>query len=292
MISFRYHVVSLSAALLALAAGVVLGAGLLDRSDDDTDVRDGVVTDAGVSAFDSGYASRTAGDLVDDALEGRAVLVVTTPGARAADVRGVTANLEAAGGSVVGQLDLTSKLLDPGGRQFADGVAEQAGAEVDEVSGATPGYARIGAALSRAYLTKSAGGTAFDDTANQLRSAFDEGDLTTVGSAPQERASIAVVVTAPRSSANEQQGASLAALVRALDPGVGGLVVAGPSTSSLDGGLVAAVRSDESASQVSTVDVVDLPAGRVVVALAAARDAAGEPGAWGTSRSPDGSLPR
>ena len=45
-------------------------------------------------------------------------------------------------------------------------------------------------------------------------------------------------------------------------------------------------------SQVSTVDVTDSAAGRAVTALALARVAAGETGAWGTSRSQDGSVPR
>jgi len=289
VINFRYHVVSLTAVFLALAAGLVLGAGFLDQTDDDG-ATSGDTTDPGVRSFDTGYASRTAPVLAKDKLKDRTILVVTTPGARAADVKGVRTSLEQAGATIVGQIELTSKLLDPGGRQFADGVADKAGADVAEVSTAATGYPRIGAALGRAYLTRK--DATVDEAATQLSAAFDEGGLVRVDTKPSKRAALAVVVTADRSSANSQQGSSLGALVTALDLASGGVVVSGPSSASLDGGLIAAVRSDEGASQVSTVDVADLPAGRTVVALAAASEVAGRSGAWGTSRSADGALPQ
>ena len=55
--------------------------------------------------------------------------------------------------------------------------------------------------------------------------------------------------------------------------------------------MLAALRDSDAASQVSTVDVTDTAAGRVVVALALAREAEGQSGSWGTSRSADGPLP-
>lgn len=290
MINFRYHVVSLTAVFLALASGVVLGAGFLDQTDDDGATN--APTDSAVSSFNAGYAASTAPLLAKDRLKGRSVLVMTAPGAQAADVKGVRGAIEQAGGTVVGEIELTSKLLDPGGRQFADGVAEKAGAEIAEVSSASVGYPRIGAALARAYLTNSNKQAKIDESASQLSSAFREGALTIVATAPKSRAELAVVVTAPRGSATQQQGASLAALATALDRASKGVVVAGPSSASQDDGVVAAVRGDESASQVSTVDVADVAAGRIVVALALAEEFAGRSGAWGTSRSADGSLPR
>lgn len=287
MINFRYHVVSLAAVLLALAAGVVLGAGFLDGADDDAGST--TVADQGVASFDAGYASRTAPALLDDQLAGNGIVLFTTPGVRAADVRGVEAALQSAGGEVLGQIELTTKLLEPGGRQFADGVVERAGAEIEAVSGADAGYPRIGAALARAYLTTDQ--TDVDEAANQLRTAFLEGDLVTNAAEPDTRGTLAVVITGPRSSSTEPQGASLAALTTTLGQGSDGIVVAGPSTSSLDGGLLSTVRATETAASVSTVDVADLPAGRIVVALALARAVDDQAGAWGTSRSADGSVP-
>lgn len=287
MINFRYHVVSLTAVLFALAAGVVLGAGFLDRSDSDAE-SGAAVSDSAVRSFESGYAARTVPLLADDVLASRTVLLVSTPGVRADDVKGVQQTLEQAGATISGQVELTSKLLDPGGRQFADGVAEKAGAEIAEISSATPGYARIGAAFARAYLATKV--TDADEASAQLAAAFGEGELV-IGEAPERRADLVVVITAPRSSATSQQGASLAALVTAFDQASAGAVVTGPSSASQDGGLIEAVRADEGAAQVSTVDVADLPTGRVVVALALAEEIDGRSGAWGTGRSADGALP-
>ena len=88
----------------------------------------------------------------------------------------------------------------------------------------------------------------------------------------------------------EAGGAWLSERAAALAGTGDGTLLAGPSASSLDGGAVDVVRRE--ASQVSTVDVTDSAAGRAVTALALARVAAGETGAWGTSRSEDGSVPR
>jgi hypothetical protein len=70
------------------------------------------------------------------------------------------------------------------------------------------------------------------------------------------------------------------------------VVVAGPSSSSTDGGVIKAVRDGAFAGSVSTVDVTDTASGRVVAVLAAAAQADGQPGQWGTSRSSGGALPQ
>jgi hypothetical protein len=56
--------------------------------------------------------------------------------------------------------------------------------------------------------------------------------------------------------------------------------------------VLAALRDSDAASQVSTVDVTDTAAGRVVVSLALAQEAKGQSGSWGTARSADGAVPR
>ena len=72
VISFRYHLVSIAAVLLALAAGVALGAGPLD----DNTVLSGNSSDSGTSAdpaiarFESGYAARTSGALAQGRAQG------------------------------------------------------------------------------------------------------------------------------------------------------------------------------------------------------------------------------
>lgn len=290
MINFRYHVVSLAASLLALAVGVVLGAGFLDTTDtvsDDGD--DTAAIDPALESFETGYAGRTAPALLDDQLDGQTVIVLTTPGAGAADVSGIVDAVEEAGGEIVGQGELTAKLLDPAGRQFAEGVAQQVGEDVEGIDTTGDSYQRIGAALARALVADETADVDGDATA--LRSAFVEGDLLTLDGEPEARASLAVVVTGPRSSTSQDQGVGLAGITSAMDDASAGVLVAGPVSASRPGGFVAAMRNDDQTATISTVDVSDSPSGRIVAVLALAQEASGEAGAWGTSRSADGAVP-
>lgn len=290
MISFRYHLVSIAAVLLALAAGVALGAGPLDDNTVLSGNGDGSGTsaDPAIARFESGYAARTSGALLKDALKGRSVVVMTLPGARAEETKGIRADIEKAGADVTGEVQLTSKLVDPANRQFAEGVAQQSASDVKGVTDAGESYGRIGAALGRSVL--GAAGKNLDTTATTISSAFDEGKLVTYAAKPAKFATLAVVVSGPGRAGDS--GSVAAQLSKAVDGAGGGAVLAGPSTSSQDGGVLATLRDSDAASQVSTVDVTDTAAGRVVVALALAREANGQSGSWGTSRSADGAVPR
>lgn len=290
MISFRYHLVSIAAVLLALAAGVALGAGPLDDNTVLSGDGDGSGTsaDPAIARFESGYAARTSGALLKDALKGRSVVVMTLPGARAEESKDIRADIEKAGGAVTGEVQLTSKLVDPANRQFSEGVAQQSASDVTGVADAGESYGRIGAALGRSVLGDA--GKDLDTTATTISSAFDEGKLVTYAAKPAKFANLAVVVSGPGRAGDS--GSVAAQLSKAFDGAGGGAVLAGPSTSSQEGGVLAALRDSDAASQVSTVDVTDTAAGRIVVALALAREADGQSGSWGTSRSADGPLPR
>ncbi len=289
MISFRYHLVSIAAVLLALAAGIALGAGPLDDnsvlSGDDSA---GSSADPAIERFESGYAARTSGALLKDVLKGRSVVVMTLPGARAEETKGIRADVEKAGADITGEVQLTGKLVDPANRQFAEGVAQQSASDVKAVTDAGESYDRIGAALGRSVLGDR--GKRLDATATTIGSAFDEGRLLDYPAKPERFAELAVVVSGPGRSGDS--GSVSAQLAKAIDGSGEGAVLAGPSSSSQDGGVLAALRDSDAASQVSTVDVTDTAAGRVVVSLALAREARGQSGSWGTSRSADGAVPR
>ncbi len=290
MINFRYHLVSVAAILIALAAGIALGSGPLDRAGDTLRGAGGSSTaDPAVGSFEEGFAGRTASGLLKDKLAGQTVVVLTAPGASANEVDGVVADLQLAGAEIAGEVELTSKLLDSAGRQFAEGVAQQSAADVPGVADSTDSYQRIGSALGRALLADKAG--AVDQPATTIRSAFTEGDLLTMTTAPTSLATLAVMVTGPRRAGTDDQGTVIAALAGALNDSGKGIVVAGPASSSTDGGAVKAVRDGEFGTSVSTVDVTDTAAGRIVTVLAAAAQVGGQPGAWGTSRSVGGALP-
>lgn len=292
MINFRYHLVSIAAILIALAAGIALGSGPLDEAGDTLNGSDepaSALADPAVASFESAYAARTSKPLFDDSLKGQSVVVITMPGASAAEAKSVATLLGQAEAEVTGQIEMTSKLLSSANRQFAEGVAQQAAAGVEGVTAAGDSYGRVGAALGRSILSSKT--EALDPTANTIQSAFVEGDLVTITSAPTKRATLAVIITGPKASGSADQGTVVAAMAAALDSTGKGVVVAGPATSSTDGGIIKAVRDSDASSTVSTVDVTDVAAGRVVTVLAAAKEAAGQSGSWGTSRSADGGLP-
>ncbi|MET0447009.1 MAG: copper transporter [Aeromicrobium sp.] len=290
MINFRYHIVSIAAILIALAAGIALGSGPLEETSDSLRGTSSDTVDPAVASFESGFADRTASGLLTDKLKGQTVVVLTAPGATPAEVAGVTSDLQLAGAEVTGEVELTSKVLDSASRQFAEGVAQQSAGDVPAVAEATDSYGRIGAALARALMADKA--AAVDPAATTIRSAFTEGDLVTLTRTPEKLATLAVLVAGPARGGVEDQSTVIAALAGAINDTAKGIVVAGPASSSTEGGAVKAVRDSEFATAVTTVDVTDSAAGRIVAVLGAASQVGGQPGAWGTSRSVGGALPK
>lgn len=287
MINFRYHLVSLAAVFVALAAGIGLGAGWLEDTDDDETTSEARI-DPAVVSFENAFAGRTAAPLITGSLNGRRVLVVTAPGAKTVEVEGLTANLQQAGAAVVGEIALTPTLLDASNRQFAEEVAQNSAQGVEGIDAAGDSYARVGAAIARGFV--STDDPAVDEAAATIRSAFREAKLIDLTTEPQQQADLVMVVTGS-TSASAARGSILADVTGRLAAGGGGAALVGPSPTSGDSGILAQVRADESAGGFSTVDVIDTAAGRVVAVMALARAANGEYGEWGTTRSADGALP-
>lgn len=291
MINFRFHLVSIAAILIALAAGIALGSGPLDEAKETlTSTSASAQADPAVSKFEAGFANRTAPALLKDELKDQSVVLLTVPGTDADQVKALSSDLKLAGAEVTGEIAMTGKLLDASGRQFAEGVAEQAAADVPAVSAATSAYDRIGAALARVVMADTAAD--LDATATAIRSAFSEGGLIAASKAPTRAATVAIIVAGPQDSASSDRSTVIAALAESVNGAGKGVVVAGPPSSSTDGGAVKAVRDGKAAAEISTVDVTDSAAGRIVTVLATVAQVAGQPGAWGTARSADGALPK
>lgn len=294
MINFRYHLVSIAAIFLALAVGVALGSGPLDNAkslvgDDPASTASTSLGD--LASFDSAYATKTAPALVNGKLKGQSVLIVTAPGARADDVRGLKSAMLSGGAVVTTQLALASKLLDSANRQFAEGVAQQSAQGASDVVTSGDSYAVIGSALARAYLGQTPG--AVDTAGNTIAAAFAEGKLASTTEKPTRRASLVLIVVGPTPPSGDQgQAGILAQLAVAFDAQAKGVVVAGPSQSSEDGGYLQVLRSSAAAAKVSSIDVAESPAGRWLTVLVAARELADNAGAFGTARSADGPFPR
>lgn len=287
MINLRYHVISLAAVLLALAAGIALGAGVLDESDtaEAGGANDSAEISSALAGFDAGYATLTSPGLLRDKLKNRTVLLLTTPGARDSEIDSLIENLTTAGARVTGEVEMTGKLLSPSNRQFAEGVATQAD---PDAATATSDYAKVGTAIARGYLTTGDG--SLDDTALTIRSAFTEGGLLAPEQDPEVSAQLALIVSGPSGAGAGGEGTVISSIVASLDSGSQGVTVVGPVSSGEDG-VVNAVRSSDAAATVSTVDVTDTGTGRVAAILGLVREAAGQSGAWGTSRAGDGPVP-
>lgn len=279
----RMRLLTAALVLLALALGIALGAGPLNGGNDQLLPRlpNHAGSSPAVGSFEASLLDRMSSELVGGKLDGHAVLILVANGADADEVTRIRRALKDAGATVTGKRTLTAKLLDPANRQFAEGVARQAGG--DAVRNGTDGYARVGAALARAVVGSP--GAPLDDRAHTVWSALRQGGLLS-GRAPDGYCdAVVVVVTGERSEANSKVVAGLA---HGLDAAAKGSVVAGPSSSGLSGGGVAEVRSGDGGS---TVDVTESAAGSLLVALALAEDLGGHRGAWGTARSADGALP-
>lgn len=293
MINFRYHIISIAAIFLALAAGIALGSGPLDNAKNiigDNSNSSSSVDHSDLASFDAAYAKKTGTAMVKGKLKGQSVVIFTLPGARADEVKGLKSAMASGGASVTGEVALTSKLLDSGGRQFAEGVSSQAAKGASGVVTVGDSYVRIGSALGRAFLAKST--TKADAPANTIASAFVEGKLINETTRPADRASIALIVAGPDKADGDLGGGNIAAqLALAFDSQAKGVVFAGPSQSSQDGGYVQILRAGDTSSQVSSIDVSDSAAGRLIAVLVAAREIADNAGAFGTARSADGAIP-
>ncbi len=122
MIDFRYHLVSLVSVFIALAVGIVLGAGPL-RGEIASTLQTSVdslrtqkeqleverkTAEAGVRNRDA-FAEAVLPTLVGQRLVGRSVVVLTLPGSDSAAGEGVTTTLQTAGAQVTGRVEIKDR---------------------------------------------------------------------------------------------------------------------------------------------------------------------------------------
>ncbi len=302
MVNLRYHVISLAAVLMALAAGVVLGAGpLANAVSQAVGPSPSASGQAGSSAQASALASLQAQGAYDDAAiaavsakavkgtlnTGRVVLVVA-PGVSTDLVNRTTTLVRAAGATVTGVVDLTPAWTDPTQATVLAGITDQL-APPDTKPGDGTQASSSASALAAAVLgttSKTIGATS--DPATALLAGLQQGGFITTSGTPDEAAGLAILI-GPSSA---RSGAALAPLAAALSAAGTGAVTAAPRGSAAAGGLIGAIRADATdRAAVSTVDCVDLAAGRLAVVLALVRDHAGHHGQYGLGPGADAPLP-
>ncbi len=309
MISFRYHLVSLVAVLLALALGLVLGATQLSGAvldDLRAQVKQGALQRqalqgqarllSGQLRDGDGVTAALAPRIVAGMLKGVRVVLVGTPQADASVTDGVQKTLEQAGAKVTGRVRLTDDYADPRRaadlRSFVTSGGQPAGFRLPESDEAGV----LGGALLSYVLvhgTGQAAGPAAEPAAvSQVLGGFGALQMLRVESEQVAPADYAVVISSAAVRGGADPGRTLAQLVGALDHAGRGTVVAGTPAAAGPAGLVGLVRADGTlATSVSTVDDAQTAAGRVATVFALTQQATGQAGQYGSAGNADAPFP-
>ncbi len=292
MISFRYHLVSLVAVILALAIGIVVGTTALNgpiTSDlrhqvdglkkDRTDLADQVKLLQGQVDTAGQFATTFGSQVVDGTLTDQQVLIVALPGTASGMVDGIGNELTAAGAKITGRLELSNGFIDPGQADSVMSLATGSSRPMDITLPETSDARVLQAALLAFVLTGN--GQASD--LKTVLSGFS--GLHMISSDPSgiEPAKTIVVLGTGAYPKDDYAGGAETDLVAQLAARGGKIVVAGDRSSAQGNGVVAGVRNGPSRSTVSTVDNADTAFGQVSTALATAGAINAQFGHYGTA---------
>jgi Copper transport outer membrane protein, MctB len=229
MIDFRYHLVSLVSVFLALAVGIVLGAGPLKgeigdqlttqvrnlRAEAD-DLRTQLKTAQGAVDNRDTFTRDVLPQLAAGQLTGQSVVVVTVPGIQNDAVKPLTDALREAGATVSGQVDVKDAWTDPAraadrealvktlngtssasaaGAAHAAVLPGPAPSPTPTVAGATGANTALATLLARAIVTGDPGVAGHPDrTATDLLGALAKAGLIGVDGELTGRATEAVLL--------------------------------------------------------------------------------------------------
>lgn len=308
MISLRYHIVSIAAAFLALAIGVVLGSTALSGSllaglaDERAQLANQVsdlqaqrnALQANLDDADSVIAAAS-DDMVSGLLDKRSVVLVTTADTSPVNRDGVVRLIESSGATVTGQIQLTQAFTNASrGAQLRELAIRLQPAGVKFPTAGDPG-ALAGALLGSVLLLD--GKTAKrQSTPQELTAALSGlakgGFIKPAGDVSP--AQLAVVFTggpaAGEGAANA--AARLASFATQMDRSGAGTVLVGGKGSATGSGAVGVVRADTAKSSIlSTVDNVGTAAGRLATVLALREQLEGGSGRYGYAGNAQAPLP-
>ncbi|WP_293847650.1 copper transporter [uncultured Brevibacterium sp.] len=271
MIDFRYHLVSIISVFLALAVGIVLGAGPLKqpigeslqsqvdslRSDRD-DLRTKLDTANGSIDKLNTYITESAPALLTDTLKGTKVTLVSTPNTPSQTIKDVQGRLEDAGATVSDGGQLTPESLKPEESE----KAIEALKEIDPKLPADPREA-FEKAIAHAYAGEHEGAYNADQATkviDELRSAKR------LNGGSYARADVVVFLLGDSTEEDAQPVDDYTGLLTEL--GATAPTVASGTVDSGSQGAVKQLRDRKVPA--TTVDGVDLSAGTVITPLAVA----------------------
>jgi outer membrane murein-binding lipoprotein Lpp len=143
MIDFKFHVVSLIAVFMALAVGILLGAGPLGGAIGDTlssqlqdlradreQMREELSSVRGDLDGTYEFLEEGGPQFVDGTLDGGRIALLAVPGTNGNDIEAVRDSIVAAGGQVVAEGVLTDSMAETGGAADRAEIASNLGVEV------------------------------------------------------------------------------------------------------------------------------------------------------------------
>jgi Copper transport outer membrane protein, MctB len=309
VISFRFHVLAVTAVVIAVVAGLVLGAlagpgpvpapaGASTAVADER--RSKLQEQVDLLAERLSAGERMVSDLAPSLLAGRLatrrVIVVATPSA-GQDVAGVEAMLTAGGAVLGGRVELTDRFTDPARRDELLDLAVRTLplASLPPASlppGVGTGLPGTGdgvvttAALFGAVLLRRTPAGPDGDVRSVLSAYVSRGFLTgTSGVAGPADALVVLTGAAPAGGPDDAVVVLTAGLAQA-----GPVVAAGTGADA--GTVLGRLRSDPlTAARLSTVDNVNTPQGKLATAWALADQLAGRIGHYGAAQGATGLLP-
>lgn len=290
MIDFRYHIVSLVSVFLALAVGIVLGAGPLrdyiaeslsgqveQLREETEDLREQLDGSAASLEDAAAFISAAGPALTEGVLPAYPVSILALPGIEEDLLNDVRDRLEEAGARVENTLTLTEDLLDPLKRPFRSGIGANLTSYMDpEPAADVSPEAIIGQALDQAL-------TDYDPADPQSPSADALAILQLLGSSDlvvhegDLRPTLLTVILTPRAPMEEGEQAAGLGLIKGTP--AERTLIAGVDDSET---LLHLVRTDSEASGTyATTDSIDTLAGQIILPRALAHLVSGEVETYG-----------
>ena len=322
MIDFRYHIVSLISVFLALAVGIVLGAGPLKEAIGDTltgevdqlrtrsaELRTELdASEAELAQSEEAFAT-VAPDLLDGILTERRVAIVEMGGTGGPTLQQVSDRLTEAGATVTGIVRVTDRWTDAQERTYRQTIAATL---VDYLDPEPPLDAGTPVELAEALAQALATGTDEDpdvvseDSGVILQILAEAGLIEIEGEITEPADAVVLVVgrdaDMPEAEAEgdeptseeladiEARMASATEIAIAAQVRSSGAVVALHEV--VDDGLVHSLREgSRTGTRVSTVTSVDTLVGQVSVPLALAERISGRVGHYGTDAGATANVP-
>ena len=300
MIDFRYHLVSLVSVFIALAIGVVLGAGPLGGAlgdtlnnqivalrEDKVDLQQAVTNrDETIAAQDSAI-SVVSPALVSGTMTGQNVALVLLPGASDSQVDAVRSLLDGSGATIVATVEIQQSWTNPA-------AGNERRTALTQAPSATAGQSeadRLATLLAGSLVSEAPGQPVADP--DPLEALTSSGLITLTRAQPVTADRVILIgpaASAGRDAPQPAEAEGNLALVRALGQSSARVVAAAPSDSNQ--GVVGQVLADRDlASATSTVDNLPNAAGPLAAVLALAQPSGTAPGHYGIGSAASAVLP-